>query len=70
MSNDELIQYQIGVTMDAIAELRTANEKQVEFNSEVVIFMAKAATWGRGAMILWGIGQAVLVAALVKALVG
>jgi hypothetical protein len=68
MSHEELVQYQIDVLTSAIRELRTANERQGEFNHEVVEFMASAATWGRAGLMMWGVGQAVLVAALVYAL--
>lgn len=54
---------QLTNTMD---ELRKANTVQMQFNTEVVKFMAQVTTWGKVGMLLWSIFAALLVWAITK----
>lgn len=66
--NDELQNYQISQIEEAIKGLVKANAQQQEFNLDVVRFMSSVATWGKGVLVLWTLGQGALLVILTKAL--
>lgn len=66
MTSDEIRNLQFKTISDAVDELKQANTKQAEFNTEVVRFMSSVTTWGKAGLILWGLGQVFLGAILLQ----
>jgi hypothetical protein len=66
MTENELQAYQIRQLNETVGELRRANKYQMEFNQDVVKFMATVATWGKVGMLLWSLFTALLVWAITK----
>lgn len=70
MDADEMIQWRLDherrltSNESAIATLASAAEKQQVFNDRVLEFMSAMKTWGVVALMVYGIGQAVLIARL------
>lgn len=48
----------------AIATLASAAQRQQEFNERVIVFMASVRTWGIVMMMIYALGQALLIARL------
>lgn len=66
MGSDEVQALQIEQLTEAVAELKQANREQAAFNIAVVTFMAKVTTWGKVGLLLWALGQGVLLIILAK----
>lgn len=72
MSSDpaDSIQWQIdhegrlGRAEEAIATLARAADRQQDFNQQVVGFMSSVRTWGTVALMIYAVGQALLITRL------
>ena len=58
------ISYRVNQLEEAVETMAHAAEKQTEFNTRVEIFMARVQTWGYVSLLVYGTGQAALVAAV------
>lgn len=61
--NRDNIAYRVNQLEDAVETMAHAAERQTEFNTRVEVFMAKVQTWGYVAIVVYGTGQAALIAA-------
>lgn len=53
---------------EAVDRLSIAAEHQIEFNKKVLAFMSSAMTWGKAGILVYGLGQAIVVGIIVSKL--
>jgi hypothetical protein len=61
MSNQSIIEHRISELEDAVKTMAVAAKEQQTFNTEVTKFMTSVSTWGKAALLVYGITQSILI---------